>query len=91
MLFGAPRVTRLSRKVLIGLGCVSALAVAGALGYALQTRTRTTTGQELLSRAGSAGRPLEQQDAKSALDVGSRSIGVCSGLPPPVSGCGAVT
>ncbi|WP_395698460.1 TrbI/VirB10 family protein [Methylocella sp.] len=44
-----PRVTRLSRKVLIGLGCVSALAVAGALGYALQTRNRTTTGQELLS------------------------------------------
>jgi len=27
-----PRVTRLSRKVLIGLGCVSALAVGGALG-----------------------------------------------------------
>jgi type IV secretory pathway VirB10-like protein len=44
-----PRVTRLSRKVLIGLGCVSALAVAGALGYALQTRNRTSTGQELLS------------------------------------------
>lgn len=44
-----PHVTRLSRKVLIGLGCVSALAVAGALGYALQTRNRTSTGQELLS------------------------------------------
>lgn len=44
-----PRVTRLSRKVLITLGAVSALAVAGALGYALQTRNRTTTGQELLS------------------------------------------
>ena len=35
-----PRVTRLSRKVLIGLGAVSALAVAGALGYALQTRNK---------------------------------------------------
>jgi type IV secretion system protein VirB10 len=44
-----PRVMRLSRKVLIGLGCVSALAVAGALGYALQTRNRAATGQELLS------------------------------------------
>ncbi|MGH7120672.1 MAG: TrbI/VirB10 family protein [Acetobacteraceae bacterium] len=44
-----PRVTRLSRKVLIGLGAVSALAVAGALGYALQTRNRAQTGQELLS------------------------------------------
>ncbi|MDQ2802973.1 MAG: conjugal transfer protein TraI [Pseudomonadota bacterium] len=44
-----PRVTRLSRKVLIGLGAVSALAVAGALGYALQTRNNSGTGRELLS------------------------------------------
>jgi type IV secretion system protein TrbI len=44
-----PRVTRLSRKVLIGLGAVSALAVAGALGYALQTRNAGQSGQELLS------------------------------------------
>ncbi|MGE4061656.1 MAG: TrbI/VirB10 family protein [Sphingomonadales bacterium] len=44
-----PRVTRLSRKVLITLGAVSALAIAGALGYALQTRTGNSTGQELLS------------------------------------------
>lgn len=44
-----PRVTRLSRRVLIGLGAVSALAVAGALGYALQTRNSAQTGQELLS------------------------------------------
>ena len=44
-----PRVTRLSRKVLIGLGAVSALAVVGALGYALQTHRSTQSGQELLS------------------------------------------
>lgn len=44
-----PRVTRLSRKVLIGMACVSALAVAGALGYALQTRNKAGAGQELLS------------------------------------------
>jgi len=44
-----PRVTRLSRKVLIGMGCVSTLAVAGALGYALQTHNKAGTGQELLS------------------------------------------
>ena len=44
-----PRVTRLSRKVLITLGAVSALAIAGALGYALQTRNRSQMGQELLS------------------------------------------
>lgn len=47
-----PRVTRLSRKVLVGLGAVSALAVAGALGYALQTRDTTLSGQELLSTHG---------------------------------------
>ncbi|BBB94749.1 TrbI/VirB10 family protein [Bradyrhizobium elkanii] len=44
-----PRVTRLSRKVLVGLGAVSALAVAVALGYALQTGNKPQTGQELLS------------------------------------------
>lgn len=44
-----PPVTRLSRKMLIGLGAVSALAVAGALGYALQTRNKPQTSQELLS------------------------------------------
>ncbi|RWL93231.1 MAG: TrbI/VirB10 family protein [Mesorhizobium sp.] len=44
-----PRVTRLSRKVLISMGCVSALAVAVALGYALQTRNKAETGQQLLS------------------------------------------
>jgi type IV secretion system protein VirB10 len=44
-----PRVTRLSRKVLVTLGAVSALAIAGALGYALQTRNKAQDGQELLS------------------------------------------
>jgi len=58
-----PRVTRLSRKVLIGLGAVSALAVAGALGYALQTQSSPRSGQEMLSTqnrpsaAGLAGLP----------------------------------
>ncbi len=42
-----PRVTRLSRKVLIGLGSVSALAIAGAIGYALQGQHGAGTGQEL--------------------------------------------
>ena len=44
-----PRVTRLSRRVLIALAGVSALAIAGALGYAFQTRNRGGAGQELLS------------------------------------------
>jgi type IV secretion system protein VirB10 len=43
-----PRVTRLSRKVLIGMACVSALAITGLLGYALQTRDKKGPGQELL-------------------------------------------
>jgi type IV secretory pathway VirB10-like protein len=42
-----PRVTRLSRKVLIGMASVVALAIAGALGYALQPRDRSGAAQEL--------------------------------------------
>jgi type IV secretory pathway VirB10-like protein len=42
-----PRVTRLSRKVLIGMASVAALAIAGALGYALQPRDRNGAAQEL--------------------------------------------
>lgn len=45
----APRVTRLSRKVLAGLGVVTALGVGGALIYALQTRDADTGGEELYS------------------------------------------
>lgn len=43
-----PRVTRLSRKVLIGLGAASSLTISGALYYALQTRNGGQ-GQELYS------------------------------------------
>lgn len=45
----APRVTRLSRKVLAGIGVVTALGVGGALIYALQTRDAGTGGEELYS------------------------------------------
>lgn len=41
-----PPVTRLSRKVLTGLGLIAALAIAAALFFALQPR-RQTTGSEL--------------------------------------------
>jgi type IV secretion system protein VirB10 len=44
-----PRVTRLSRKVLIGLGGTVGLAVAAALIYALQTRRGDQTTKELYS------------------------------------------
>ncbi|MFG1305792.1 TrbI/VirB10 family protein [Xanthobacter autotrophicus] len=42
-----PRVTRLSRKVLAGLGLVAGLGVGGALIYALQVRKDHGPGQEL--------------------------------------------
>jgi type IV secretion system protein VirB10 len=44
-----PRVTRLSRKVLIGLGGVTGLAIAAALIYALQTRRGDQSAKELYS------------------------------------------
>lgn len=45
----APRVTRLSRKVLAGLGLVASLGLGGALVYALQTRNEAKSPQELYS------------------------------------------
>ncbi len=44
-----PRVTRLSRKVLAGLGLAASVGVGGALIYALQTRHGGEQGQELIS------------------------------------------
>jgi len=44
-----PRVTRLSRKVLAGLGVAAGLGIGGALIYALQTRTSGGDGKELYS------------------------------------------
>ncbi|MFB4382291.1 TrbI/VirB10 family protein [Agrobacterium sp. LR_9] len=45
----APRVTRLSRKVLAGLGLVASLGLGGALVYALQTRHDGRPSEELYS------------------------------------------
>ncbi|CDX22705.1 putative conjugal transfer protein trbI [Mesorhizobium sp. ORS 3324] len=44
-----PRVTRLSRKALAGIGCVASLGIGGALIYALQSRDINTDGKELYS------------------------------------------
>lgn len=44
-----PQVTRLSRKVLAGIGAVASLGIAGALIYALQTLDSETGGEELYS------------------------------------------
>lgn len=45
----APRVTRLSRKMLAGVGAVALLGIGGALIYALQTRDVAPGGGELYS------------------------------------------
>ena len=45
----APRVTRLSRKVLAGLGLVASVGIGGALIYALQTRDGGRSTEELYS------------------------------------------
>ncbi len=45
----APRVTRLSRKVLAGLGLVASVGIGGALIYALQTRDGGKPADELYS------------------------------------------
>ena len=44
-----PRVTRLSRKMLAGVGAVALLGIGGALIYALQTRDMNGNGEELYS------------------------------------------
>ncbi|RAH96371.1 conjugal transfer protein TraI [Acuticoccus sediminis] len=44
-----PRVTRLSRKVLAGLGLVASVGIGGALIYALQTRDGGRSNEELYS------------------------------------------
>ncbi|TIL65660.1 TrbI/VirB10 family protein [Mesorhizobium sp.] len=45
----APRVTRISRRVLAGLGLVTGLSLGGALIYALQTADRQQPGDELFT------------------------------------------
>ncbi|OYW82954.1 MAG: conjugal transfer protein TraI, partial [Sphingobium sp. 32-64-5] len=44
-----PRVTRLSRKVLAGIGLVASVGIGGALVYALQTRDGGRPAEELYS------------------------------------------
>ncbi|ARR53315.1 conjugal transfer protein TraI [Rhizorhabdus wittichii DC-6] len=44
-----PRVTRLSRKMLAGVGAVALFGIGGALIYALQTRDMSGSGDELYS------------------------------------------
>lgn len=63
-----PRVTRLSRRVLAGLGLVASVGVGGALIYALQTRDSGRPNEELYSTEnrstadGIAGLPRDYSD-----------------------------
>jgi type IV secretion system protein TrbI len=63
-----PRVTRLSRRVLAGLGLVTSVVVGGALIYALQTRDSGRPNEELYSTEnrstadGIAGLPRDYSD-----------------------------
>lgn len=45
----APRVTRVSRRVLVGVGLVAGLGIGGALIYALQTSDRPSGQEELFT------------------------------------------
>ncbi len=45
----APRVTRISRRVLAGLGLVAGIGIGGALIYALQTADRPASQEELFT------------------------------------------
>src|SRR5882757_3686918 len=72
-----PRVTRLSRRVLIGLGAVSALAVAGALGYGLQ---KDYTG--LPRQVPPLGPPLPGDLGKPILNAGAAPNTVTPGTTP---------
>ena len=45
----APRVTRVSRRVLVGVGLAAGLGIGGALIYALQTAVRQPGGEELFT------------------------------------------
>ena len=44
-----PRVTRISRRVLVGFGVVAGIGIGGALIYALQTGNRQPTAPELIT------------------------------------------
>ena len=74
----AARVTRLSRKVLAGLGLVASVGLGGALIYALQTRHGGNRGQELYS--------TDNRTTPDGLAGLPRTIPACPELGPPLPG-----
>ncbi|AZO25039.1 TrbI/VirB10 family protein [Mesorhizobium sp. M1E.F.Ca.ET.045.02.1.1] len=71
-----PRVTRLSRKVLAGIGFVASLGVGAALIYALQTRDTDTRSEELYSTS-------NRQPADGLASLPRDYTGPVLGLPLP--------
>jgi len=98
-----PRVTRLSRKVLAGLGLVASVGVGGALVYALQTRDGGRPNEELYSTEnrptadGIAGLPRDysavpQLGPPLPGDLGRPMLGAQNrGQPVPAPGVAAPT
>lgn len=73
-----PRVTRLSRKVLAGLGVVAGLGIGGALIYALQTRDSGKPANELYS--------IENRSTADGLAGLPRDYSGVPRLGPPLPG-----
>lgn len=73
-----PRVTRLSRKVLAGIGLVVGVGLGGALIYALQTRDGGKSGQELFS--------TENRSTADGLAELPRDYSAIPKLGPPLPG-----
>ncbi|MGI6855053.1 TrbI/VirB10 family protein [Mesorhizobium sp. 1B3] len=74
----APRVTRISRKVLVGAGVVAGIGIGGALIYALQGVDRGGQPQELLS--------TERRQTADGLQGLPGSYGDVPVLGPPLPG-----
>nr|WP_246374982.1 TrbI/VirB10 family protein [Pseudochelatococcus contaminans] len=73
-----PRVTRISRKVLMGVGVVAGIGIGGALIYALQTANRGGDQQELIS--------TERRQTADGLQGLPGSYGDVPVLGPPLPG-----
>lgn len=74
----APRVTRLSRKVLAGIGLVASVGIGGALIYALQTRDAGRPADELYS--------TDNRSTADGLAGLPRDYGGVPQLGPPLPG-----
>lgn len=73
-----PRVTRISRRVLLGLGLVAGIGIGGALIYALQTGDRQSSQEELF--------PTDQRQTADGLEGLPSDYSGVPQLGPPLPG-----